>query len=392
MPLEEMQLILFNRSVDSSTDIDTTLAQLRASNEIMAMAAPFAVVARTQNGFFAFDANNELRFFSERHNAESVPVDIFRSRYLDSEQVSQIMRKYEELVATARYNNAAMTLEYVAFLRQARENNPDLSMRDALAMFELNSVAIVDKYRGGNCFAMANHFVSTIRERLGIDAYVIGNDVYNEALTLNRSDWREAFDYIERAHGSVVIPYVNRDTLIPTYLHLEMGLPYEQARSHNYDEFSPNGYVKPEESLTNVDESIMTNQIRIRNKLVITDVSQKEVLVVNMLRGRLEINGKQTAMFMDKFTLPEMTYGRHGITIDLNSLLANLNQTRDIVFDGETVTLTNAEVINLVLEELGEHFDLPSDFAENMQYLLHRRDEYYSDLMLDSAGQVYRNQ
>ena len=77
-------------------------------------------------------------------------------------------------------------------------------------------------------------------------------------------------------------------------------------------------------------------------------------------------------------------------SLDVNEILANPNKKVTVNVEGKPVEMTNIESLHLFLEVLGQQMNQPPDFAQNLQYLLHKRAEYYDNLMLNEARDAYR--
>lgn len=281
---------------------------------------------------------------------------------LSEQQITQIKEQFNAHVRRTSYNDVAPTLELMAFWREAKKQNPSLTLKQAFAMFELKGGALVDKYHGGNCFSLAENFGGELKQR-GIDSYMVGQEGFNAALVLSGSIPRvDGLRYIERAHGSLLIPYKTPQGEV-RYLHIETGVGMEVApRIHgDFDQIKRQAYAKPEQPILNPSD-ILRNRMRLLNDLVITDMNKNPspTLKVNMIDGTL------TLRHLDGLTLKP---GETQAKVDFVKMLQTGDHQRLI------------ELLTVAQRELNQ----PPTFVQDMLTLMGSR------LTGDYAGFVFED-
>jgi hypothetical protein len=313
-------------------------------------------------GADGFEHNFEVR----RGTQLGPPVDPATFPVLNEAQVAQMKTQFTEHVNRTSYNDVAPTLEFMAFYRDAKKQNPSLTMLQAFSMFNLDGGALVNKYNGGNCFSLAENFGGILKAQ-GIESYMVGQQGINAALLLPDREPRYAgLGYIDRAHGSLLVPYKTPQGEI-RYLHFETGVGHNDPPKHTtLAALSKGLYEKPDRPILNPSE-ILRNRMRMLNELVISDMnrSPRPTLKVNMIDGTL------TLRHVDGLALKP---GETQAKIDFVKLMESGDSTRLI----ELLTVAQKE------------FNQPPNFVRDMLTLMESRvTGEYKALMYEDAHPYY---
>lgn len=346
---------------------------------------PYRTLFRDSEKVVGFDEAGQLKIFKLR---EDFKVENLTMNHLSPTQVDEIRKMFEQHFKDTRYNNAAMTLDFVGFLRQAREMNPELSMLDAFGMFKMDGAGTVAKYGGGNCFALSEDFLGRLRA-MGVEGNMMGNYGVNAAMMMEKGKaWTEAMEYIQRTHGSTLVKYTDTVTGEIKYLHFEMGagempmkeLVGDQVKLLELPAFQ--SYVQPELGISNASSSVLKNQLRVRNKIhIMEDTNFENTMSLDLMKGKLFVNG-------DIGVGIAAEAGQS--SLDFRQLLKRPNDKVSVMVNGAPVEMTNAESLRLYLETVRIKFRQPADFTDNMMYLMSHTDEYYDNFMLQGAKDLYR--
>ena len=341
-----------------------------------------------------FDKVGKLQIFKRRYTVESSELI---TQTLSSTDIGLIEAMWKEHVAKTTYNNAGMTLEFVRFLREARVRNPHLRLDDALAMFEIDGIAVVDKYGGGNCFALSQSLLDELHRSLQVEGGIMGNRDFNVAMRLDGSPWVDGLNHVERSHGSIVIKYIEAETGATRYMHLEMGTGTDIPVRFldDVDDLKVSGagdYQDVGRGVSNLNNSVMKNHLQTRNEFTI--IGEDGFTKINLLEGSIFVNGKEAEAISDLAILDSgsfnVTHGGSRVTINVREMINNPSKMTHIMLPDGPMLMTNQEALYVMLRTLGERFKQPSDFADNLQYLFYQTPEYYSDFMLPGARQAYR--
>jgi hypothetical protein len=347
---------------------------------------PLTFLGSEGKKFLVIDETGRMRVITSHENVLETSSTLNK---LTMKQVRAAESLFHKFLAETRFNNSATTLEFMKYLREARSKNPKITMDQALALFQLDASAIVEKYGGGNCFALSRKFAEELKKQ-GIDAYVIGNYGFNDTLLLEGQEWTRGLQHIERSHGSVVVKYVDPATGKTKYMHFEMGVG--RTKVQHYDDLailesqfngSGTAYVRADNALANVDSSVLKNQLKVRNKLIVMeDVAQSESFGVDIMKGRIYVQkGSDAADVLEEFAGRSM--------IDMNKVLREPNKVITVRIAGYDRQMTQMQAATLFMEIVRKRFKQPPDFTENVLYLLTHRDEYYQTFMLDEARDMY---
>ena len=331
----------------------------------------FSVISKDKDKVEAYGPDGAAAEFPVHPSVSLAPaIDPDKFPILTVDQLKQVDKIVDdEFRANENFDDVAPTLEFMAFLREARRHNPSITILDAFTMFQVSGRKIVDKYHGGNCFGLSEHLQQALMQA-GFWSYVIGSRTFNRAMMHSDGKRRPAaFSYVDRSHGSLVLPYRSPDGQV-WYYYLNVSENLNQPQMHR--NLTPltviSDYVDPEKPIQNPSD-ILKNRMRALDVLVIkrrgTTDAKTTMLLVDMIKGVIKIRG-----IAGLGSGP----GDKSVTISFLTLLR----------EGKFVELVR--VLTLIRDEFHE----PRSFVRDMLTLMETRYHgEYKDLMLPDSRDRY---
>src|SRR3989338_9361174 len=273
-------------------------------------------------------ANGEDRVLERTGEDGRTPLEFCETvdmvNVFNEQEIQNIIRDFEAYVDSDTYNSAAVTLELIRYWRERGG-----SLMDAYRNFHWSPEAVQRKYTGGNCFMLSKKFIEDLQRRDNpVKGYIVSDRKVTD--TLKRSDesksrWEEAFDYVERSHGSVVIKYRHAEDPVDTvrFLHLEMGMGKKHKQYDNEEVFrtalEEREYVQTHLGITNPEEPTK-RMLRTRRILVgfLGDPGKKTSFVIDIVKGLLAVKGGEG----ERFVRQETGIEGEKVALDIGMLLS----------------------------------------------------------------------
>lgn len=311
---------------------------------------------------------------------------------LDKSKIDEIKNMYRKVVSNKPYNNLAPMLELMGFFHEMKEQNPEITLKEAYQAFNPSVSEIYDKYQSGDCVILAGKFQDSVKG-LGLELGVVGQytgpqwaqpPVPNPSG--NFQEWRAYDKQTENVHHcAAAFRYQDQNKqekvmYFDTFTQLAMANGEDIQEGENWENMKEK-YIggssrDTSENITNVDH-ILKMQIAGKTKMLLSgDGKMTQLLGLDLLRGNLYLNSEGAK---DLKGLPLASNGRFSIS------LQNLRnpQEKGIYFiNGLSEQITHQEALRRFFLLAKDRFHLPDDFEEKLMILAQNEDEIINHILL----------
>lgn len=354
------------------------------------------MVAQVEYLNFRFDTKGllEVRYnqqgFLEINEGPVAPLDTHYRQTLTLAQVAEMKDLYEKLSKETPINNLGELLEFNRYYTEQKKQNPELSLKQALASYHPDLVQIFDKYHSGTCIMLSAKFCHELANR-GINAQMMGTRALNPWTSLPipgkevEVPWYAFSKELKGVDHTDAVCFFkdekDSENIARFRCSFEKDLEDEVI---TYTSDRPNGALM--ELMFNIGESEVPNKVadssvigktRLlgRHKALIK--KDETILGVDFLRGNFYF--KPTPGVDSLKGLPRNEKGI--VSIELSDL-ANPEARGFYYIDGLKTELSHREALGMILERAGQELYLPEGIEEDLILVAQNAPALMADFLL----------
>ncbi|MBS0653070.1 MAG: hypothetical protein JSR39_06015, partial [Verrucomicrobia bacterium] len=321
------------------------------------------------------------------------PIDKTPKQTLTASQVAEMHTLYDTLSKNTHYNNLGEMLEFMSYYRQAKESNPELTLKDAFAAYRPDLTGTLDKYKSGTCILLSNKFCEELG-KMGIQAENVGRPTLNNWTTMpipgtedSPIKWMSYSDGIKGAdHTDAVCHFkteTGSDKVIQFACSFEDNNPDEvqehrgKAKSSAMNEYLKSRYATDSEYLPNklIDPATI-GKLRLVGRFKAIMMKGKKTIGMDFLRGNFFINPTWAK------AMPGLPLNAKGMaSIELTDL-ARPDDLGTYYINGTAVELSHRDALRIFLGKAQSEMEIPADMEENIITLAQNQDALFNEVFI----------
>lgn len=361
----------------------------------------------------------QVRSASVRFTGVPIPDD---NEPLAPQSIQAIEDLFTQLAPT-RYGRHGVPLDFMRYFRTTnqqrhQDEQPPLTLEQALALYQPNGAQLVEHYGRGDCMSLAEKMVADLA-LLHPPVRALLSGTLNPGLTRQRlpdGGIHDPRDVGVKAHGvthtNVLVPYTTQDgeerikVITPG-----MGLTDRQGQRYCQDmtleeyllgqkdlNLTRQDVLGPEGASVNMVQT-QKDQLGFLSNIQITNNNfgdGRNVCGIDLLAGKIYLNGAASNAFRGPREDPQ----QQSVSIDFRDVLAHPDdEVVHQVWDGDLndgqggwvqAESTRLDLLVATLTAIGEEFEQPQGFVQNLLTLMANRDGY-CDLMWPEVNALRKN-
>jgi hypothetical protein len=326
-----------------------------------------------------YDAFGRLALAQQDHKMTEPVEQTCEGIPLTTSQLQQIKDIYEKVITHSPYNNLGICFEYMKFFREIKKTNPDITLQQAFQTFAPNSSHIFEKYRSGDCVALAGSLQNAL-QKAGFSSGIFGEFSYPSwarppVPNAASFDWAEYNEKTECVHHCATVVRFKDEHLNDKCLVLQTFAPIP------IEELDWTSFVtrlRPQESPDNIInlENTLKKQLSGKYKVLVMAPGNKKIFWIDFLRGVCFLNREAAT------GLTGLPCGKNGVlSLSLRDLQHPDTQGTYYI-DGQPHRMSHREALRRCFSALQKEFQLPNDFEENMITLAQNLDSLIQNVLL----------
>ncbi len=347
-----------------------------------------------QNSRFETQGLLDVRYNHQGHleirEGSVGPLLTCHEQMLTQAQINDMQDLYFSLSKETPLNNLGEMLDFIRFFEEQKKVNPELTLKQALAVYTPDLPRIFDKYQSGNCILLASKFCNALAKR-GIQAQMMPMTALNpwSAIPIPGKEVEIRWDAYSKEvqgvdHTDAVCFFKHEDG---SHRILRFRCSFEKDLEDEiitYTANQPNAALKkmifelPIQETPDrvIDEGTIGKSTLLgRYKALIK--KNDMILGVDFLRGNLYFKPNPGPEAFRGLPLNE----RGMVSIEITDL-ANPETKGIYTIDGVKKEISHGQALQMILERAGQEVRLPVGTEENLILLAQNVPALFDDFLL----------